>query len=85
MDENRTEQNAPAAYHGTRASDGSTYILELLKEANMHIEALSVVRKDNDWDMIAARNARDVIIKAWSNARVSGAERTDNVVVGGKS
>ena len=35
--------------------------VEALVEANRHIEALAVVRKDNSWDMIDARAVRNRI------------------------
>ena len=66
MTDNRQTKNA--ASEGTSASHCSTDWVAALHEANRHIEALAIVRKDNSWDMIAARNSRDEIIEAMSNA-----------------
>ena len=54
------------AHRNTCGATGST-LLDALREANRHIEALATVRKDNAWDMLAARTARDKIITAMSN------------------
>ena len=56
------------AHRNTCGATGSTDWVAALREANRHIEALAVVRKDNSWDMIAARGARDEIIEAMSNS-----------------
>lgn len=60
------------AHRNTCGATGSTDLLAALREANRHIEALAIVRKDNAWDMIAARAARDEIILAMSNAEMRG-------------
>ncbi len=70
MTDNRQTKNA--ASEGTSASYCSTDWVAALHEANRHVEALAIVRKDNSWDMIAARNSRDEIIEAMSNASVRG-------------
>lgn len=64
------------AHRNTCGATGSTGWVAALREANRHIEALAVVRKDNSWDMIAARGARDEIIEAMSNAGIEFPERS---------
>ncbi len=61
------ERQRKRARWNTCGATGSIDWVAALHEANRHIEALAVVRRDNSWDMIAARGARDEIIKAMSN------------------
>ena len=70
-----TTANRKRAHRNTCGATCSTNMLEALKEANRHIEALAVVRKDNAWDMLAAMSARDKIIAAMSNDRLEPARR----------
>ena len=56
---------------GSLKTHGSTAdYLGMLKEIDRHIEALALVRKDNDWDMCAAKREREKIVNAWSNTRI---------------
>ena len=45
----------------------STCAVAALAEMNRHIEALARVRKDNAWDVINARHARDKLLASMSN------------------
>lgn len=54
----------------TSGATCSTDWVAALRESNRHIEALAVVRKDNAWDMLCARTARNKIIAQMSNAKV---------------
>ena len=55
------------AHRNTCGATCSTDWVAALREANRHIEALAVVRKDNAWDMLCARTARNKIIAQMSN------------------
>ena len=37
-------------------------LVDELHEANRHIEAMALVRKDNSWDMLNAMQARNKIV-----------------------
>lgn len=60
------------AHRNTCGATCSTDWVAALREANRHIEALAVVRKDNAWDMLCARTARNKIIAQMSNDEAHG-------------
>ena len=54
------------AHRNTCGATCKTDWVAALREANRHIEALALVRKDNAWDMLEACRARNYIIDTMS-------------------